>query len=148
MRNRLRPQGIEAPRGAYGSEGWILEAGRWRRGKRGPPPPCFSQVLILKVFKVLCFDTLLQVLILNGLLAWRFASLNLYLKNLGGDSDTSRQFLERVRKVLMAESMPAHCAHIERLGGADFARRLQRTGWSANFMSYDSTKQAYCQEKY
>ena len=26
---------------------------------------CFSQVLILKIVKVLCFDTLLQVLILN-----------------------------------------------------------------------------------
>ncbi len=32
---------------------------------RYPPPPGFSQVLILKVVKVLCFDTLLQVLILN-----------------------------------------------------------------------------------
>jgi len=30
-----------------------------------PPPPCFSQVLILKVVKVLCFDTLLQVFILK-----------------------------------------------------------------------------------
>src|SRR5258708_39594015 len=32
---------------------------------RPPLPPGFSQVLILKVVKVLCFDTLLQVLILN-----------------------------------------------------------------------------------
>src|SRR5712692_6925915 len=148
MRNRLRPQGIEAPRGAYGSGGWILEAGRWRRGKRGPPPPCFSQVLILKVFKVLCFDTLSQVLILNGLLAWRFASLDLYLKDLEGETDTARQFLERVRKVLMAEAMEAHCAQVERLGGAGFARSLRRTSRGANFMSYDSTEQAYCQEKY
>jgi len=31
-----------------------------------PPSPCFSQVLILKGVKVLCFDTLLQVLILKG----------------------------------------------------------------------------------
>jgi hypothetical protein len=31
------------------------------------PSPCFSQVLILKGVKVLCFDTLLQVFILNGL---------------------------------------------------------------------------------
>src|SRR5712691_8750196 len=30
-----------------------------------PLPLCFSQVLILKVVKVLCFDTLLQVLILK-----------------------------------------------------------------------------------
>ena len=29
------------------------------------PLPLFSQVLILKVVKVLCFHTLLQVLILN-----------------------------------------------------------------------------------
>jgi len=29
-----------------------------------PPSPCFSQVLILKEDKVVCFDTLLQVLIL------------------------------------------------------------------------------------
>ena len=32
-----------------------------------PPPPVFSQVFILKVVKVLCFDTLLQVFILKGL---------------------------------------------------------------------------------
>jgi hypothetical protein len=31
------------------------------------PLPCFSKVLILKVDKVLCFDTLLQVLILKDL---------------------------------------------------------------------------------
>jgi hypothetical protein len=31
------------------------------------PPPVFSQVLILKVVKVVCFDTLLQVLILKTL---------------------------------------------------------------------------------
>src|SRR6266404_7037413 len=31
------------------------------------PPPVFSQVFILKVVKVLCFDTLLQVFILKGL---------------------------------------------------------------------------------
>ena len=105
-------------------------------------------MFILKVVKVLCFDTLSQVLILNGLLAWRFASLDLHLKNLGGDSDPARQFLERVRKVLMADSMEAHCAQVERLGVAGFARSLRRTGWSANFMSYDSTKWACCQEKY
>ena len=33
---------------------------------QSPPPPFFSQVLILKVVKVLCFDALLQVLILNA----------------------------------------------------------------------------------
>src|SRR6266403_2132521 len=31
----------------------------------GPPPPYFSQVFILKLVKVLCFDTLLQVFILK-----------------------------------------------------------------------------------
>jgi|SRR5258708_2253510 len=35
------------------------------RGRRGPLPPVFSQVLILKGDKVVCFDTLLQVLILK-----------------------------------------------------------------------------------
>jgi hypothetical protein len=65
-------------------------------------------VLILKVVKVLCFDTLSQVFILNGLLAWRFASLDLYLKNLDRRPDATRQFLERVRKVTMAESMEAN----------------------------------------
>src|SRR5258708_2648382 len=34
---------------------------------QGIPPPGFSQVLILKVVKVLCFDTDLQVFILKGL---------------------------------------------------------------------------------
>src|SRR5229473_6518336 len=35
---------------------------------RPPCPPVFSQVLILNVDKVVCFDTLLQVLILKGLI--------------------------------------------------------------------------------
>src|SRR6266849_10242116 len=65
MRNRLRPQGIEAPRGAYGSGGWILEAGRWRRGKDGYPPPLVFVSVDSKGVKVICFDTLLQVLILK-----------------------------------------------------------------------------------
>ncbi len=85
-------------------------------------------MLILKVVKVLCFDTLLQVFILNGLLAWSFASLDLYLKNLDRRADANRQFLEGVRKVTMAESMEANCAQVERLEGASFARRLRRTG--------------------
>jgi hypothetical protein len=33
--------------------------------RRGPPPPCFSQVFILKVVKVLYFDILSQVFILK-----------------------------------------------------------------------------------
>jgi len=69
-------------------------------------------VFILKAVKVLYFDTLSQVFILNDLLARRFASLDLYA-----------------------------------LGG-DFARGLQRTGWGANFMSYDSAKCGCCQDKY
>src|SRR5712664_3767046 len=35
----------------------------------------------------------------------------------------------------------------QRPGGAGFARGLQRTGWSANFMSYHSTRLVYCQYK-
>src|SRR5258708_17329036 len=73
---------------------------------------------------------------------------NLYLRNLGGETETGRQLLGRVREVVMAGSMQAHCAQIERLGGAGFARRSRRTGWGANFMSYDSTKWRCCQEKY
>src|SRR5713226_3855850 len=37
------------------------------RTPHAPPSPLFSQVFILKGVKVLCFDTLLQVLILKGL---------------------------------------------------------------------------------
>ena len=33
-----------------------------------PPSPCFSYVLILKEVKVVCFDTFLEVLILNELI--------------------------------------------------------------------------------
>ena len=105
-------------------------------------------MLILKAVKVLCFDTLSQVFILNGLLAWRFASLDLYLKDLEGETDTARQFLGRAWKVLRAESLEAHCAQVQRLGGAGLARRLRRRGWGTNFMSYDSTKRACCQDKY
>ena len=36
------------------------------------PPPVFSQVLILKGVKVVCFDTLLQVLILKELVEEQF----------------------------------------------------------------------------
>jgi hypothetical protein len=38
-----------------------------REREEAPPSPCFSQVFILKGVKVLCFDTLLQVFILNDL---------------------------------------------------------------------------------
>jgi hypothetical protein len=99
-------------------------------------------VLILKVVKVLCFDTLSQVFILNGLLAWRFA---LRLKSVDREIDTAWQFLGRVRKVLIAESMEADGAQVEALGGAGFACGLRRTGWGADFMSYASTKWACCQ---
>ena len=72
-------------------------------------------MLILKVVKVLCFDTLSQVFILNGLLAWRFASMD--LENLHRETDTVRRFLGRVRKKRMAdpkEASPAGCG--ERAG--------------------------------
>ena len=94
-------------------------------------------MLILNVVKVLCFDTLLQVFILNGLLAWRFA---LRLKSLGREIDTVWQFLGRVRKALTDEWMEEDSAE-----GAGFACGLRRTGWGAHFMSYDSTELAYCQ---
>jgi hypothetical protein len=73
-------------------------------------------VFILKVVKVLCFETLSQVFILNGLLAQRFPSLDLelYLKNLGKKTGVTRQFLDKVGKVLMAEPVQAQCAQIER----------------------------------
>src|SRR5260370_12293063 len=106
----------------------VLEAGYWTLETRkvcGPPPPCFSQVLILKIVKVLCFDTLLQVLILNGLLAWRFASLDLYLKDLEGETDTARQFLERVRKGLIAEAIEAHFAQVAPLAQPSYPPQLQ-----------------------
>jgi len=48
----------------------------------------------------------------------------------------------------MAEALEAHCAQVESLRRAGFARRLRRTGWRANFISYDSTKWACCQDKY
>jgi hypothetical protein len=63
-------------------------------GAEGPPSPCFLQVFILKGDKVLCFDTLLQVLILKvdsgtvGALA-QFVALSIllgaiFLENVGG----------------------------------------------------------------
>src|SRR4029077_1743631 len=36
----------------------------------------------------------------------------------------------------------------QRFGGAGFARRLRRTGWSTSFMRYNRKKLVYCQEKY
>jgi hypothetical protein len=68
MRNRVSPQGIEAPRGAYDgvSDEWRVASGEKNRRKLVPPLPLgFSQVLILQRVKVFCFDTLLQVLLLK-----------------------------------------------------------------------------------
>ncbi len=48
-----------APPPGREDEGWALV------NRNTPLPPGFSQVFILKIVKVLCFDTLLQVLILN-----------------------------------------------------------------------------------
>ncbi len=79
---------------------------------------------------MVCFDTLLQVLILKGLMGAAYC------------------MIERERNVLMGESMGARSAQVERLGGTGFARRSRRTGWGAHFISYDSAKLACCQEKY
>ena len=46
------------------SSGQTLSSGVWLTITE-PPPPVFSYVLILKGIKVLCFDTLLEVLILK-----------------------------------------------------------------------------------
>jgi len=46
----------------------FLRFGTAEQGQGSPLPPGFSQVFILNVDKVLCFDTLLQVLILKGLI--------------------------------------------------------------------------------
>src|SRR6266404_2379692 len=47
-----------------------------------PPPPPLSLVLIFKFVKVLCFDTLLQVLILNNLFAPRLCRCRLVSQEL------------------------------------------------------------------
>ncbi len=44
--------------------------------------------------------------------------------------------------------MGARSEQVERLGGAGFARGPRRTGWGANFISYDSAESVCCQEKY
>ena len=44
-----------------------LTDGQAARDSWHPPPPFFHKVLILNGVKVVCFDTLLQVLILNNL---------------------------------------------------------------------------------
>ena len=58
-----------------------------------PPSLCFSQVLILKEVKVVCFDTVLQVLILN-LVSTRGLSRTVWVneKNLGGAAPLSPVF--------------------------------------------------------
>ena len=43
----------------------VVMEDRYQCGYLPPSPLGFSQVLILKLVKVLCFDTLLQVLILK-----------------------------------------------------------------------------------
>ncbi len=110
-----------------------------------PPSPPFSQVFILKVVKVLCFDTLLQVLILNVLSGGALCIAGVRAVEAGR---RYRYCLAILRKREGAESTEERSAQIERLRGTGFARRLRRTGWSAKSMSYGSAKQACCQEKY
>src|SRR5260370_42442520 len=53
---------VSAPRASVGARG----SGSYSENcGAAPPSPCFSQVLILNVVNVLCFHTLLQVLILK-----------------------------------------------------------------------------------
>ena len=71
---------------------------------------------------MLCFDTLLQVFILKGLMGAAYC------------------MIEGARGALLGESMGARSAQVERLGGAGFARRPRRTDCGPHFMSYDSAK--------
>src|SRR2546426_3539772 len=65
--------GISAPhlRRSFDRDVRWLESGGQEEVRQSslplPHPVCFSQVFILKRVKVVCFDTLLQVLILKGL---------------------------------------------------------------------------------
>ena len=114
-------------------------------GEHPPSPPFFSQVFILKVVKVLCFDTLLQVLILNVLSGGALCIAGVRAVEAGR---RYRYCLAILRKREGAGSPKVRSAQIERLRGTGFARRLRRTGWSAKSMSYGSAKRACCQEKY
>jgi hypothetical protein len=90
------------------------------------------------VVKVLCFDTLSQVLILNGFTGVAFCIL-------GGPEQQKQKQLTPPEPRVDA----AGCGANREIGvPGGFARRLRRTGWSASFMSHDSTKWACCQEKY
>ncbi len=118
-------------------------------------------MFILKVVKVLCFDTLSQVFILKGLTGVTFCIAGLRSeefwivkrvnKERAGSGTEYRKQLTRLSCKPRRQSgdwrSRAHRAKID-MRGACFGRRLRRTGWSANFMSHDSTKLAYCQEEY
>jgi hypothetical protein len=58
---------VRARRACRSDQGLGLRKTRWigPLGVAYPPPPLFSQVFILKELKVVCFHTLLQVLILK-----------------------------------------------------------------------------------
>src|SRR5216684_3007311 len=71
MRNWLMVEGIESPRGAYDGES-EERSGRDGAGRfqLTPPPPGFF-------------------ISVDGLLAWRFTSLDLYLKNSDRETETA-----------------------------------------------------------
>jgi hypothetical protein len=87
-------------------------------------------VLILKVVKVLCFDTLLQVLILNGFTGVEFC--------IAGP----------VCEELWIESRGRLSAYKSKGREERDSRGLRQTGWGGNFMSYGRAKLGNCQEKY
>src|SRR5229473_2911971 len=85
-----------------------------------PPSPCFSQVLILKVVKVLCFDTLLQVFILKGLTGVAFC--------IAGSKSEEYSIGRRIHPAKARRSGPRAQVAANRLGRQFHELRLHETG--------------------
>ena len=130
-------------------------------GRAGLPPPLFEKVVILKVDKALCFDTVLEVLILKDVRERQNrAKRMLILKGLTRQMDKGNEPSARPGRVGI--SAPQRCRSDlkvempERLRVADGgvgqeekrwkATALHRRGWARTIKGQNITKGNLCQE--
>jgi len=130
-------------------------------GRAGLPPPLFEKVVILKVDKALCFDTVLEVLILKDVRERQNrAKRMLILKGLTRQMDKGNEPSARLGRVGI--SAPQRCRSDlkvempERLRVADGgvgreekqwqATALHRRGWARTIKGQGITRGNRCQE--
>src|SRR6266404_4040723 len=127
-------------------------------GRAGLPPPLFEKVVILKVDKALCFDTVLEVLILKDVRERQNrAKRVLILKDLVERTDGLSARPDRVGisapqrcrsdlKVEMPERLRVADGGVGREEKQWQATALHRRGWARTIKGEGITKGNRCQE--